>query len=154
MCYNIYTMERLRSRRSAALLLCIGALGLVGCGANKAGTGNEFKIRAEVRSVGKHSVNVNVREVQEAEGEAVGWFTDDEPHRVHDNHETCDILSDDLKMVGEQYDAHGNPESLKDVEAGEIVILTGKIRDSYTSCGKYSHYEGRPVYDILAEEPR
>ena len=131
----------------------MGALGLAGC-ANKEGTGNEFTIRGEVVSVGEHSVKVDVRTIDDTSGEAMDRFEIDETEQVHDNYRSCGFLSHPLNDVGQEYDSYGNEMTLQDVQPGDIVELRGKVRDSYSTCGKSQWYSARAVYDTLTEIPQ
>lgn len=149
-------MEKLRTKepktnRKGCMAVCAaiggGAILLAGC-SNLSGEGNEFKVEGRVVSVGDRSVTVETVRVDEAHGDAKGWFDDGKKHQVHNNYKDnwCD-----MKTVGHEFTAAGVPESLDDLQTGELVELDGKIRDSYTYCGKYAHYQERPVFDKLTE---
>lgn len=146
-------MEKLHNKNirrfSLAALVCVGALALAGCD-NTEGAGNKFVIRGTVTEVGEQSVKLNNISVKSAEGEAVGWFDDGKQHQVHDNYRDCG-WSNSEHDVGNEFAVDGTSEDLGAVAVGENIELTGKIRDSYSRCGKYSEYELRPVYDSLQE---
>jgi hypothetical protein len=130
-----------------------GALAVAGCGAETSGSGNDFKIEGDVVLAGHNSVSINHIEVLKAEGEAEGWFEDGKIHKVHDNYRKCDGSWGGLKIhvAGTETTIEGRAESMADVKPGDSVRLEGKIRDSFTFCGKTDEWESRPVFDRLHE---
>ena len=141
-------MKEILTRGLAIGALAAGALAMSSC-ADYEGSGNSFDIEARVTEVGDLSLQVDITDVLDAHGKAVGWFEDGKLHRVHNNYQTCNIA---LKhhYIGEVLDASGVKEDLSDVEVGDQVDIKGKIRDSNYHCQKNNkHYHPRPVFDEL-----
>jgi hypothetical protein len=137
----------------AATALGIGAFVMSGCGAleqNYSGEGNEFTIRGPILDVGDNSVKIMPLEILEVNGKSESWFETDDETRVHDNYKNSGC---DQKEVGVIYDQFGTGENLDDLQAGEWVEITGKIRESKSSCGKTQAWNWRPVFDVVREIP-
>ena len=134
----------------AALLVGLGSVILTGCVDYK-GEDSQFVISGPVVDVGEKSVTILPQNVQDAQGEAIGWFESADETQVHDNYKNnwCNI-----KEVGREFSRNGQVQGLRDVQAGEWVELRGNIRDSKVVCGKTSTWETRPVYTELLEIPR
>ena len=144
-------MERLNLRRLIPVaVLCAGALAVAGCGEDYDGNGNEFLIGAKIEHVGEHSVDVDHITVESAHGKATAWFEKSAEHQIHNNYRSCS-WGLDMHTVGQVVDSEGQKIDLDEVHKGDTVEIQGKIRDSHSSCGKYSHYDDRPVFDKLTD---
>lgn len=139
-----------RSRLPLLLAIPAGALALTGCsGPNYSGAGNEFVVHGKVTDPGKHSLKANIYRVDEANGDAEGWFKPNSNHQIHDN---CDCdeggWSVDNIKVGDVYGQNGNVIPPSEVAIGACVKFTGRIRANYE--GKTQ--PERPVYEYAQEE--
>jgi len=135
--------EQLKSRAYYLLALPAGALALSGCaGPNYSGNGNEFIVHGKVTDPGKHSIKARIYEVDEAYGEADGWFKPDTVHQLHDNCD-CHGFWSSNKKYGVVYSNNGYEISPNYVAVGACVRFEGKMRANQE--GKMT--EDRPVYD-------
>jgi hypothetical protein len=134
------------------LVLGFGALALSSCGAfdhNYEGEGNEFTISGPILDIGDDSIKIMPLEITETNGEADGWFDEDDETRIHDNYENewCNAK----EVGGVVYDAGGEEVEMHDLEEGDWVEVEGRIRESKTSCGKTPTWDDRPVFEEVRE---
>ena len=139
--------ETLRSRLPMLLALPAGALALSGCLPNYSGNGNEFVVHGKVVHPGNHSITAQIFEVDEANGQANGWFKLDTVHQLHDNC-NCHGALNLNKRYGTVYDMAGHSISPSSVAVGDCIQFDGKIRADQE--GKISY--DRPVFDVAQEE--
>lgn len=127
----------------AGVLAFIGA----GCGPNYSGNGNEFVVHGQVTDPGHHSLKARILEIDEAFGEADGWFKIGKVHQLHDNCD-CHGFFDTNHRYGEVYDTYEQPISPSDVSVGACVKFVGKIRSN----AEGKSWDDRPVYDTAEVE--
>lgn len=132
--------------RSVALVSAL-ALGAVGC-YNYSGEGNEFTVYGEVTDPGEESLKVRVTGIEEANGEADGWFKIGAEHQLHDNC-NCHGAFKANEQTGFVYDGNEAVIEPSSVMAGKCVVVTGAIRNH--KVGKYTHE--RPVYETVYVSP-
>lgn len=136
-------MERLKNRNILRATACALALGFaaVGC-ANYSGNGNEFTVKGRVTDPGKQSLQVDIYEISETNGDADGWFEDGVSHRIHDNCD-CHGTWSGRKQYGRVISNEGRQITPSEVSVGSCVEFEGKIR----SDNEGKTYTDRPVYD-------
>lgn len=140
---------RASTKFTLALLL---ALIVAGCGQNYSGSGNEFKLYAKIVRVGNSSVTVTDIRLIESQGKATGWFAKNPHHQIHNNYNECSFRHS-RHWVGRVYRSAKNKIdriSIRDLRAGQLVYMTGAIRENAHTCGKTPIYKWRPVYEFAA----
>ncbi len=130
-------MERFRNnntlRKYGALAGIIGAVGVAGCNKpNYEGRGNEFTVKAVVDHHGDYSVTIKEQgqKVIKQQGEAIGWFGDNEPHQIHNHFKDKSNGCETKRFVGKVVDAYGNEESLESLRPGDNIVIDGMVSDS------------------------
>lgn len=127
-------------------MLAVSFVVLAAC-ANTSGEGNEFVVTGTITALGDQSITIDDVTVREALGEATDWFIDG-AHQVHDNVRTCVALGDGRRTVGRVV-VDGQPSTLGGLKPGDVVEVTGTIRESALKCGQPARYALRPVFDVV-----
>ncbi len=127
-------------------MLALSSVVLASC-ANTSGKGNEFVVTGTITTLGDQSITIDDVIVGEAFGEATDWFIDG-AHQVHDNYRTCETLGYGRKTVGRVV-VDGQSAGLDSLSPGDVVEVTGTIRESALQCGQRTRYEFRPVFDVV-----
>lgn len=106
--------------------------------------GDEFSVHMRSTDIGKQSIKGEITEIDYDHD----WFTLGNVHQIHDNCD-CHGTWNGHKKYGTVLDHDGEEIQLDDLEVGQCLHLTGRIRADQE--GKY--YYDRPVYDTAQREP-
>ena len=144
-------MNRYPNRNVFRAMFFASLLGLaaVGCSIedpNYSGEGNDFMVKGEITDVGKQSIEAEVMEVISATGEASEWFEAEEEDRFHDNC-NCHGMWKGNKKFGLVENYQGAEMQLSDLQAGECVEISGKIRSSKVG----DDWDDRPVFEVVRQ---
>jgi hypothetical protein len=128
-------------------LLAVGVmsvLGLTACESYQL-EDNEFRVTGSVDKVGERSINLEIKEIELAEGEASEVFELGAIVQIHDNCKDCgDGFFGSRETTGSLFDYRENLADLGILDIGSCVEIQGHMRE-YTSDDKTTH---RPEYGI------
>lgn len=156
---------KLRRGLAAGALSLAGALALTGCSEsyNYEGVGNHFKVRgivSDVEADGTVHVGEQQLVVEQAEGDAVDWFTHGYGQNFNSdkynfekffNQRQGDFWSTTCEVpveTGHVYGIEDEPISEQQLVPGEVVEIEGAIRDSDVK-GKGCHDQQWAVFDTI-----